>query len=98
MYSIPLIGKGTCKICLKLVNEKGRIVCLSYNKTEVIEWKAKALFSISGPKSTWSKLRHFCIATPDSSSSTFKHFLRLDLLSHESSSSLPSRVWQVSQI
>ena len=43
---------------------------------------------MSGPKSSWSRVRHFRIAARASSSFTFKHFLRLDPLSHESSSTL----------
>ncbi len=31
-------------------------------------------YLVFGPKSSWSRVRHFCIATRASSSSTFKHF------------------------
>ncbi len=43
-----------------------------------------ALVLVFGPESSWSRLKLFYIATRASSSSMFKHFLRLGALSHES--------------
>ncbi len=61
------------------------------------DWLISNSYFVFGPKSSRSRLRHFCIVARASSST----FLGLDpLLSHKSSSSLPNprRVWQVSQI
>ncbi len=40
----------------------------------IIDWLISHSYLVSGPKSSWSKVRHFCIAARASSSSTFKHF------------------------
>ena len=37
------------------------------------EWIISHSYLVSGPKSSWSRLKHFCIAVRASSSSTFKH-------------------------